>query len=178
MNKSVKRLPVFMTECELTTKRGSTTLSISILLGIMVLAIFSISLSVINADFGRVFLPGDVKYVPGGFAYEAIFIMLTIATDFLYVLGGAVIVFGATLLAYRFVKCKLQNPYHPSCVSRDLSGYLTLSLEFFIGAEIIKTVVVRTYEEFLVLILVILSRGLFSLILYLERRWHGNAETE
>jgi uncharacterized membrane protein len=52
-------------------------------------------------------------------------------------------------------------------------------LELFIGAEIIKTVVVRTYEEFLLLILVIFSRGLFSLILYLERRWHGSeAETE
>jgi hypothetical membrane protein len=60
----------------------------------------------------------------------------------------------------------------------SLSGYLTLSLEFFIGAEIIKTVVTRTYEEFSLLILVIISRGLFSLILYLERRWHGTAETE
>jgi uncharacterized membrane protein len=59
-----------------------------------------------------------------------------------------------------------------------LSGYLTMSLEFFIGAEIIKTTVTRTYEEFSLLILIIISRGLFSLILYLERRWHGAAETE
>jgi uncharacterized membrane protein len=52
-----------------------------------------------------------------------------------------------------------------------------LGLAFFIGAEIVKTVVVRTQEEFLLLILTIVSRGLFSLILYLERRWHG-AETD
>jgi len=51
-------------------------------------------------------------------------------------------------------------------------------LEFFNGADILKTVVTRTYEEFSLLILVIISRGLFSLILYLERRWHGTAEIE
>jgi hypothetical protein len=51
-------------------------------------------------------------------------------------------------------------------------------LEIFIGAEIIRTVVVRTPEEFALLILVIVSRGLFSLILYLERRWHGTIESE
>jgi uncharacterized membrane protein len=167
-----------MTDCDVPTKKGSDPLTVVILLGLVILAVFSIVLSLINAEFGRVFLPGDAVYVPGGVAYEAIFIMLTIATDALYVLGGGVIAFGATLLAVRFVQCKLEDPYKASCVSRHLSGYLTLSLEFFIGAEIIKTVVVRTYEEFLVLILVILSRGLFSLILYLERRWHGGAETE
>jgi uncharacterized membrane protein len=72
----------------------------------------------------------------------------------------------------------LKDPYKPSCVTRYLSGYLSLSLEFFIGAEIIKTVVTRKPEEFELLLLVIFSRGLFSLILYLERRWHGSAETE
>jgi uncharacterized membrane protein len=125
------------------------------------------------------FLPGDVVYTPGGAVYEVIYVLLTIATDILYILGGAVIAFGAVLIAYRFLQCKLQSPYQASCVTRFLSGYLTLSLELFIGAEIIKTVVVRTYEEFLLLILVIFSRGLFSLILYLERRWHGSEmETE
>jgi uncharacterized membrane protein len=144
----------------------------------VILAAFAIFLSLTNVEFGKVFLPGGVEYVPGGVAYEAIYILLTIATDILYVLGGAVVTFGAVLLIIRFVQSKLKDPYKPSGVSRFLAGYLTLSLEFFIGAEIIKTVVVRTYEEFLVLILVILSRGLFSLILYLERRWHGGAETE
>jgi hypothetical protein len=47
-----------------------------------------------------------------------------------------------------------------------------LGLEIFIGAELIRTVVVGA-SEIELLILVIASRGLFSLILYLERRWHG-----
>jgi hypothetical protein len=39
-------------------------------------------------------------------------------------------------------------------------------------------VVARDPAEFELLLLVIFSRGLFSLILYLERRWHGSVETE
>jgi uncharacterized membrane protein len=168
-----------MTECSVPTKKGTDSLSISIMAFLIAIAAIGTYLSLTINDFGKLFLPGDVVYTSGGAVYEAIYVLLTIATDILYILGGAVITFGAALVAYRFVQCKLKNPYKPSSATRFLSGYLTLSLEFFIGAEIIKTVVVRTYEEFLLLILVIFSRGLFSLILYLERRWHGSdAETE
>jgi len=103
---------------------------------------------------------------------------LTLATNVIYLIGGGIIVFGALAATVRFIKAKLKDTYQPSYARKFLSGYLTLSLEFFIGAEIIKTVVTRTFEEFTVLILVIISRGLFSLILYLERKWHGEAETE
>jgi len=117
-------------------------------------------------------------YVSGGAIYDAIYVILTIATDVLYLFGGGVIIFGALLVTIRFIRIKLKDPYQPSYSTRYLSGYLTLSLNFFIGAEIVRTVAVRTYTEFALLILVISSRGLFSLILYLERRWHGTAETE
>jgi uncharacterized membrane protein len=172
-----------MTECELPPKRdaqskGADLLTVVILLGLVILSVFAVFISLTNPEFGRVFLPGGAAYTSGGVVYEIIYILLTIATNVLYILGGGVIAFGAALLTIRFIQCKLKDPYQPSCVSRYLSGYLTLSLELFIGAEIIKTVVVRTYDEFLVLILVILSRGLFSLILYLERRWHGTTDTE
>jgi uncharacterized membrane protein len=168
-----------MTECSVPTKKGTSHLTVGIMAGLLVVAVIGAILSLTVNNFGKLFLPGDVTYTSGGAVYEVVYVLLTIATDILYILGGAVIAFGAVLVAYRFVQCKLRSPYQPSCVTRFLSGYLTLSLELFIGAEIIKTVVVRTYEEFLLLILVIFSRGLFSLILYLERRWHGtDAETE
>ena len=167
-----------MTEGVAPAKKGADPLPAAILVALVALAVFSLYISLTNMEFGKVFLPGGVDYEPGGVVYEAIFILLTIATDVLYVLGGLVVAFGAALVTIRFLQSKLKSPFKPSGVSRYLAGYLTLSLEFFIGAEIIKTVVTRTYEEFLVLILVILSRGLFSLILYLERRWHGGAETE
>jgi uncharacterized membrane protein len=103
---------------------------------------------------------------------------LTLATDAFYLFVGALVAFGAILTIIRFIEVKLKDSYQPSLSTRYLSGYLTLGLEIFIGAEIIRTVVVRTPSEFALLILVIVSRGLFSLILYLERRWHGHIESE
>ena len=139
----------------------------------------TLTLIVVIAAFailGAVFTPLISQYIPG--FEDVIDALLSVATNVIYLIGGGVIVFGAVLVIIRFIQCKLKDPYQPSHVTHFLSGYLTLSLEFFIGAEIIKTVVTRTYEEFSLLILVILSRGLFSLILYLERKWHGAAETE
>jgi uncharacterized membrane protein len=161
-----------------TKKKGVNPLTVMLLVSIALLAILGAFFSVRSSDLVKEFLPGGVTYVPGGAAYEVIFILLTVATDFLYLLGGGLVFFGSILVTIRFIKSKLKDPYQPSGVTRILSGYLTMSLEFFIGAEIIKTTVTRTYEEFSLLILIIISRGLFSLILYLERRWHGASETE
>jgi len=131
---------------------------------------------VVLAALGVIFTPRSVEFLT--VLDEIILTLLNAATEILYLLGGGLIFFGALLIIIRFIKIKLKDPYRPSGVSRFLSGYLTLGLEFFIGAEIIKTVVTRKPEEFELLLLVIFSRGLFSLILYLERRWHGTAETE
>jgi uncharacterized membrane protein len=105
--------------------------------------------------------------------------LLTIVTYALSLFGGGVMLFGAVLIMIRFGQTKLKDSYKPSGDTKHLSGYLTLSLELFIGAEIVKATITRTFTDFSVLILIILSRGLFSLILYLERRWHGSdTETE
>jgi uncharacterized membrane protein len=130
----------------------------------------------ILAFLGAVFAPLSTELIPG--MESVIDTLLSIATNIIYLIGGGVIIFGAILVTIRFLQCKLKDPYKPSCVTRFLSGYLTLGLEFFIGAEIVKTVVARDPAEFELLLLVIFSRGLFSLILYLERRWHGSVETE
>lgn len=151
---------------EIETKRvESSKLTIALMVTIAVLA-----------ALGVIFTPRSQEILDG--LDDVISTLLNAATDILYLLGGALIFFGVLLISIRFIRIKLKNPYKPTGVSRYLSGYLTLSLEFFIGAEIIRTVVVRNPEEFYLLILVIISRGLFSLILYLERRWHGTAETE
>jgi len=120
--------------------------------------------------------PRSEEFLP--FLDETILTLLTIVTHVVYLIGGGIVLFGALLIIIRFIQSKMKNPDKPSGVTRYLSGYLTLSLELFIGAEIIKTTITRTFEEFSVLILIVISRGLFSLILYLERRWHGTAETE
>ena len=153
-----------MAECA-TKKKGVDSLTVMLLAIIAVLAILG---AVFSSRSSEVLSVID----------EVILTLLILATDVLYLIGGGVIFFGACVVAVRFIQCKLKDSYKPSCATRYLSGYLTLSLEFFIGAEIIKTTTTRTWEEFSVLILIILSRGLFSLILFLERRWHGTAETE
>jgi len=134
-------------------------------------------LILINPNFVFALLPGSLSYAIGGSVYEIIYVVLTLVTDILYLFGGGVIAFGATLVIIKFGQRKLKNPYEPTSSTRSLSGYLTLSLNFFIGAEIVRTVVVGA-SEIELLLLVIASRGLFSLILYLERRWHGTTESE
>ena len=107
-------------------------------------------LSLTITNFSTVFLPaalpGEPPYTPGGAVYEAIYVVLTIAADMLYIVGGGIVAFGAILAGYRFVQCKLTSPYKPSCVTHFLSGYLTLGLELFIGAEIIKEVASKTND--------------------------------
>ena len=161
----------------------SSALTLMLIIVISALTILGVTASLLYPNFVFEFQPGAANpesvYVPGGTVYEIIYILLTMATGVLYLVGGGVVFFGGMLTAVRFIQAKLKDPDKPSGVTRYLSGYLTLGLAFFIGAEIIKTVVVRTNEEFLLLIFIIISRGLFSLILYLERRWHGSeAETE
>ena len=160
-----------MAECTVqTSTKRLDPLTLTLIIVIAVLALLGAVFTALSGNFI------SDEFIPG---MEAVIdTLLNVATNVIYLIGGGVIIFGAVLVTIRFLQCKLKDPYKPSCVTRYLSGYLTLSLEFFIGAEIIKTVVTRSYEEFSLLILVIFSRGLFSLILYLERRWHGSAETE
>jgi uncharacterized membrane protein len=164
-----------LSENQLQENQGTNSLALTLIIIITVGAVLSALLSLIYPDFIGLI---SLNYVSGGAIYDAIYVMLTISADVLYLIGGGVITFGALLVTIRFIKSKLADPYQPSASTRYLSGYLTLSLNFFIGAEIIRTVATRTFPEFELLILVIFSRGLFSLILYLERRWHGTAETD
>jgi len=127
---------------------------------------------------GTIALLSGPNYVSGGAIFDAVYVILTIASYGIYLFGGGVIMFGAILVTANFIRSKIKDPYKPSLSTSHLSGYLTLGLNFFIGAEIIRTVATRTLPEFELLFLVIFSRGIFSLILYLEKRWSGNEETE
>lgn len=166
-----------MAEGQVVSKKTISSLTIAVVLIVVLAAVIGAVLTLINPNFVFTLLPGGATYTVGGSIYEIIYVVLTLTTDVLYLFGGGVIAFGASLVIIRFLQRKLVDPYQPSLSTRYLAGYLTLGLEIFIGAEIIRTVVVGA-SEIELLILVIASRGLFSLILYLERRWHGTAETE
>ncbi|MGD0644719.1 MAG: DUF1622 domain-containing protein [Candidatus Bathyarchaeia archaeon] len=165
-----------MAESPVETKQRSNSLAVVLFIVIAVAAVFGVVLNLVYPEFSNML--SGATYVSGGAIYNAIYVVLTMAADALYLFGGGVITFGAIFVTIRFIQCKLKDPLQSSNSTHYLSGYLTLSLNFFIGAEIIRTVAVRSVPEFELLFLVIFSRGLFSLILYLERRWHGTAETE
>jgi hypothetical protein len=161
-----------------TGHRSFSRVTLAILLLIIGVSVAGGVISIADPNFVYALLPGGTDYVLGGSIYQAIYVILTLATNALYLFGGAIITFGAILILVHFLEKKLEDPYKPSLSTRYLSGYLNLGLEIFIGAELIRTVVVRTPSEFALLLLVIATRGLFSLILYLERRWHGTVESE
>ena len=103
--------------------------------------------------------------------------VLTAAFNLLYLIGAGLITLGSILVTTRYVKSKIKDPFQPfSGLPR--ARYLTISLEIFIGAEIIKSVIARTYEEFFLLMLTIGIRGLVAAVLYLERKWHGETDKE
>ena len=166
-----------MAENQVESNKAVSSLTVTVVFIVVLAAVIVAVLTLINPEFVFTLLPGGTTYTLGGSIYAVVYVILTLATDVLYLFGGGVIAFGASLVMIRFLQRKLKDPYQPSLSTRYLAGYLTLGLEIFIGAEIIRTVVVGA-SEIELLILVIASRGLFSLILYLERRWHGTAETE
>jgi uncharacterized membrane protein len=166
-----------MAEGQVESKKPFSSLTVAVVLIVVLAAVIGAVLTLINPNFVFTLLPGGTTYTVGGSIYEIVYVILTLTTNVLYLFGGGVIAFGASLVIIRFLQRKLMDPYQPSLSTRYLAGYLTFGLEIFIGAEIIRTVVVGA-SEIELLILVIASRGLFSLILYLERRWHGTAETE
>jgi uncharacterized membrane protein len=153
-------------------------LTVVLVTAIVILAVIGVAVSIVYPDFVFQLQPGEAGYVPGGTIFEIIYILLTMATDVLYLVGGGIVFFGGLLVTIRFLQSNPENPHKAHEATRHLSGYLNLGLAFFIGAEIVRTVVIRTPTEFELLILTIVSRGLFSLILYLERRWHGAAESD
>ena len=104
-----------------------------------------------------------------------VLIVLTTAVNFLYMIGAGLIVLGSILVTTRYVKSKIKAPFLPFA-GLPRARYLTVSLEIFIGAEVIKTVIARSFDEFILLSFTIGIRGLVAGILYLERRWHGEPE--
>jgi len=164
-----------MAESPAESKQKTWILPVAVVCIVAVAAVVGALLAVIYPKFVFSLLAGSSTFTVGGSIYQIVYVDLSLVTDVLYLLGGGVVIFGAFMVVIRFLQQKLHEPYQPTLSTRQLSGYLTLSLNFFIGAEIVRTVVVGT-SEIELLLLVIASRGLFSLILFFERRWHGETE--
>lgn len=89
-----------------------------------------------------------------------------IVTHFLELIGILIITYGSLRALWFFVKGGLsfQNKY----VKITLGEALALSLEFKLGAEIIKTVIVRDLNELVILAFVVVLRIALTFVIHWE----------
>ena len=85
--------------------------------------------------------------------------------------------FGVIILVYTAIKCFIQWIRHDSKLRLDLAQGIALSLEFKMGSEVLRTVVVREWAELGILGAVILLRGLLTFLIHWEIK-HEEASLE
>ncbi len=91
-----------------------------------------------------------------------------ITSGLLELIGIFIIFVGSIRALLRLLQCmKNKQPLH---IVADLGQALSLALEFKMGAEIIKTVIIHNLEELAILGIVIVIRALLALLIHWEMR--------
>ena len=91
-----------------------------------------------------------------------------ISASTLELIGVIIIIVGSVRALIRLFGClRKKQPFH---VVVDLGKALSLALEFKMGAEIIKTVIIHNLEELAILGVVIIIRALLAFIIHWEVR--------
>jgi len=99
---------------------------------------------------------------------DALYILAEIAAYTLELIGILIIIIGSFRALLLLAKCLIKKrPFH---VVIDLGKALSLALEFKMGAEIIKTVIIHNLEELAILGVVIVIRALLAFIIHWEIR--------
>ena len=106
-----------------------------------------------------------------------------ITASTLELIGIVIIFIGSFRALFRVVGCLVRK--QPLNVVVELGKALALALEFKMGAEIIKTVIIHDLEELAILGVVIVIRALLAVIIHWEIRLeekenklHGATEPE
>lgn len=81
-------------------------------------------------------------------------------------IGIFVIVVGSLKAFYQYLCTFFKNEHFP--IKLTLGNSLALGLEFKMGAEILKTVVIRSKEEIFMLGAIIVLRALLSILIHFE----------
>lgn len=91
-----------------------------------------------------------------------------ISASILEMIGIIIIIFGSFRALVRLFQCMIKKlPFHAVI---DLGRALSLALEFKMGAEIIKTVIIHNLEELAILGVVIIIRALLAFFIHWEIR--------
>lgn len=89
-------------------------------------------------------------------------------------MGIIVLAVGAFDGFYYYIKSLLIN--NPSSTKSHFANSMAMSLEFKLAAEILKTVLVRTLDEIIILGAIILLRALMTLIIHWEIKQDAHME--
>ena len=99
---------------------------------------------------------------------EILNVVAEIAANTLELVGILIIIVGSGRALVRLFQCLMKKqPFH---VVIDLGKALSLALEFKMGAEIIKTVIIHSLGELAILGVVIVIRALLAFIIHWEMR--------
>lgn len=99
---------------------------------------------------------------------EFLFPFAEITASTLELIGIIIIFIGSFRALFRVIRCLIKK--QPLNVVIELGKALALALEFKMGAEIIKTVIIHDLEELAILGVVIVIRALLAVIIHWEIR--------
>ena len=99
---------------------------------------------------------------------EFLFPFAEITASTLELIGIVIIFIGSFRALFRVIRCLIKK--QPLNVVIELGKALALALEFKMGAEIIKTVIIHDLEELAILGVVIVIRALLAVIIHWEIR--------
>lgn len=102
---------------------------------------------------------------------EYLYVLADLSASLLELIAILIITLGACRALVRLLRCAIKK--QPCHIVIDLGKALSLALEFKVGAEIIKTVIIHNLEELAILGVVILIHALLAFIVYWEIR-NGN----
>ena len=109
------------------------------------------------------------------FLKEFLHPMAEISASVLELIGILIIIIGSCSALVKLLKNLWQKREFHVVVA--LGKALSLALEFKMGAEIIKTVIIHNLEELAILGIVIIIRALLAFIIHWEIRLEEKAET-
>ena len=92
--------------------------------------------------------------------------MVTYIARGLELIGVIIVAIGAAKALFKLVRTKYD--LYDSKIRIDFAKALTFSLEFKLASELLKTVVIRTWNEVLILSAVVLLRVVMTLIIHWE----------
>ena len=87
-------------------------------------------------------------------------------TGIIELMGIIVIIVGSIKSFYMYGRSILKHVHYP--IKLSLGNSLALGLEFKMGAEILKTVTIRTIDEIMILGAIIVLRALLSVLIKYE----------